>query len=154
MIARPPANDFHTDRPDRPHHRHRLLDIRLETVRRPIFDESVFLRFFCFLRKAPYISIDSVSTIALFTMLLDLLTLGLWSKLARLTHYAFDAVLVSAILAGVKRSTGLTFQADQIGSDENDAFRKFTYKYLGMGEWIMDQTVAIAGSSKWFKRTR
>ncbi|KAJ5337734.1 hypothetical protein N7520_005016 [Penicillium odoratum] len=26
----------------------------------------------------------------------------------RLTHYAFDAVLFSAFLAGVKRSTGLT----------------------------------------------
>lgn len=69
--------------------------------------------------------------------LLDLLTLGLWSKVGRLTHYAFDAVLselsspmprllvsriawlllhdkpltyaiVSAFLAGMKRSTGLT----------------------------------------------
>ncbi|CAK1355603.1 unnamed protein product [Cercospora beticola] len=29
--------------------------------------------------------------------------------LGRLTHYAFDAVLVSAFLAGVKRSTGLTY---------------------------------------------
>ncbi|KAL1991573.1 hypothetical protein VTN49DRAFT_4881 [Thermomyces lanuginosus] len=28
--------------------------------------------------------------------------------LGRLTHYAFDAVLVSAFLAGIKRSTGLT----------------------------------------------
>lgn len=30
------------------------------------------------------------------------------SQLGRLTHYAFDAILVSAFLAGVKRSTGLT----------------------------------------------
>jgi hypothetical protein len=30
-------------------------------------------------------------------------------KLGRLTHYAFDAVLISAFLAGVKRSTGLTY---------------------------------------------
>ncbi|PSK50320.1 hypothetical protein B9Z65_264 [Elsinoe australis] len=29
--------------------------------------------------------------------------------LGRLTHYAFDAVLLSAFLAGVKRSTGLTY---------------------------------------------
>lgn len=28
--------------------------------------------------------------------------------LGRLTHYAFDAVLVSCFLAGIKRSTGLT----------------------------------------------
>jgi hypothetical protein len=61
--------------------------------------------------------------------LLNLLTFGLWGKLGRLTHYAFDAVLckifpplwwwddhradfspllVSAFLAGMKRSTGLT----------------------------------------------
>lgn len=29
-------------------------------------------------------------------------------QFGRLTHYAFDAILVSAFLAGVKRSTGLT----------------------------------------------
>merc|ERR1711988_1992334 len=29
--------------------------------------------------------------------------------LGRLAHYTFDAVLVSAFLAGVKRSTGLTY---------------------------------------------
>lgn len=29
-------------------------------------------------------------------------------QLGRLAHYAFDAVLLSAFLAGVKRSTGLT----------------------------------------------
>ena len=27
-------------------------------------------------------------------------------------------------------------------------------KYLGVGEWVMDQSVAIAGSSGWFERTR
>lgn len=30
-------------------------------------------------------------------------------KLGRLTHYAFDAVILSAFLAGVRRSTGLTY---------------------------------------------
>jgi hypothetical protein len=30
------------------------------------------------------------------------------TQLGRLTHYAFDAILISAFLAGVKRSTGLT----------------------------------------------
>lgn len=29
-------------------------------------------------------------------------------QLGRLAHYTFDAVLISAFLAGVKRSTGLT----------------------------------------------
>jgi hypothetical protein len=35
--------------------------------------------------------------------------LTLFFQLGRLTHFAFDAVLVSAFLAGVKRSTGLTY---------------------------------------------
>ncbi|KAI4738196.1 hypothetical protein E4T44_15223, partial [Aureobasidium sp. EXF-8845] len=40
--------------------------------------------------------------------------------LGRLTHYAFDAVLISAFLAGVKRSTGLTpsINEDKITDNE------------------------------------
>ncbi|MCJ1455291.1 hypothetical protein MMC28_005645 [Mycoblastus sanguinarius] len=34
-------------------------------------------------------------------------------QLGRLTHYAFDAILVSAFLAGIKRSTGLTYAQPQ-----------------------------------------
>ncbi|KAL2268436.1 hypothetical protein VTJ83DRAFT_3282 [Remersonia thermophila] len=86
-------------------------------------------------------------------MLLDLLTLGLWSKLGRLTHYAFDAVLFSAFLAGMKRSTGLTFKTDKVAGD-NKEVSKWVSKYLGLGEWVMDQSVAIAGASPWFERTR
>ncbi|EQB59272.1 hypothetical protein CGLO_00369 [Colletotrichum gloeosporioides Cg-14] len=107
--------------------------------------------------------------------LLNLLTLGLWSKFGRLTHYAFDAVLswfllsyrpdpsddnrlmllptVSAFLAGMKRSTGLTFKTDR-AAGENKDMSKWIDKYLGVGEWVMDQSVAIAGSSGWFERTR
>ena len=33
------------------------------------------------------------------------------AQLGRLAHYTFDAVLISAFLAGVKRSTGLTYVA-------------------------------------------
>ncbi|KAF3017807.1 hypothetical protein E8E14_010191 [Neopestalotiopsis sp. 37M] len=84
---------------------------------------------------------------------LNLLTFGLWGKLGRLTHYAVDAVLISTILAGMRRSTGLTFQSKQIGGDNADT-NKWIEKYLGVGEWVMDQSVAIAGSSPWFKRTR
>ncbi|KAH7353972.1 duf1748 domain-containing protein [Plectosphaerella cucumerina] len=88
-------------------------------------------------------------------MLLNLLTLGLWSKLGRLTHYAVDAVLISTVLAGMKRSTGLTpsFKTDR-ASGENKDMNKWIDKYLGVGEWVMDQSVAIASSSGWFERTR
>ncbi|KAL6849705.1 hypothetical protein ACO1O0_009248 [Amphichorda felina] len=88
-------------------------------------------------------------------VLLNLLTLGLWSKVGRLTHYAFDAVLISTILAGMKRSTGLTpsFKTDRVSGD-NKEMSKWIDKYLGVGEWVMDQSVAIAGTSGFFDRTR
>ncbi|KAI9896285.1 hypothetical protein N3K66_008457 [Trichothecium roseum] len=84
---------------------------------------------------------------------LNLLTFGLWSKVGRLTHYAVDAVLLSAFLAGMKRSTGLTFKTDRVAGD-NKEVSKWVDKYLGVGEWVMDQSVAIAGSSGFFERTR
>ncbi|KAK4447818.1 DUF1748 domain-containing protein [Podospora aff. communis PSN243] len=86
-------------------------------------------------------------------VLLNLLTFGLWGKLGRLSHYAFDAVLISAFLAGMKRSTGLTVKTDKLGS-ENQEVKKWVDKYLGVGEWVMDQSIAIASSSAWFERKR
>ncbi|KAJ5944629.1 hypothetical protein N7516_004797 [Penicillium verrucosum] len=70
----------------------------------------------------------------------------------RITHYAFDAVLFSAFLAGVKRSTGLTLNSDKI--TENKDVKKWVDSYLGVGEWMMDQSVAVMGSSAWFERRR
>ncbi|VUC20116.1 unnamed protein product [Clonostachys rosea] len=86
-------------------------------------------------------------------LILNLLTLGLFSKVGRLTHYAFDAVLISTILAGMKRSTGLKFRTERV-SGENTELSKWINKYLGVGEWVMDQGVAIAGSSGYFERSR
>ena len=73
--------------------------------------------------------------------------------LGRLTHYAFDAVLFSAFLAGMKRSTGLTLKKDKVAG-ENKEMTKWVDKYLGIGEWLMDQSVAVASSSGWFERSR
>jgi hypothetical protein len=88
-------------------------------------------------------------------MFLNLLTFGLWGKLGRITHYAVDAVLISTILAGMRRSTGLTpsFKTDRVAGDNKET-TKWVDKYLGVGEWVMDQSVAIAGSSGWFQRNR
>jgi len=72
--------------------------------------------------------------------------------LGRLTHYAFDAVLFSAFLAGVKRSTGLTLKSEKL--TENKEAKKWVDSYLGVGEWIMDQSIAVMSSSGWFDRTR
>ncbi|KUJ18726.1 DUF1748-domain-containing protein, partial [Mollisia scopiformis] len=74
--------------------------------------------------------------------------------LGKVAHYAFDAVLISTILAGMKRSTGLTpsFKKDSVS--ENKDVQVWIDKYLGVGEWVMDQSVALAGSSSWFERKR
>ncbi|KAL1892482.1 hypothetical protein Sste5346_006992 [Sporothrix stenoceras] len=63
--------------------------------------------------------------------------------------------IVSAFLAGMKRSTGLTpsVKTDKVAGD-NKEMNKWIDKYLGVGEWVMDQSVALAGSSSWFERTR
>ncbi|QUC18986.1 uncharacterized protein UV8b_03227 [Ustilaginoidea virens] len=73
----------------------------------------------------------------------------------RLTHYAFDAVLISAFLAGMRRSTGLTpsFKPEKVAGDNKEVSR-WIDKYLGVGEWVLDQSVAIAGSSGFFERRR
>jgi len=74
--------------------------------------------------------------------------------ITRLTHYAFDAVLISAFLAGIKRSTGLTPSLNSDRITENREIKKWIDKYLGVGEWVMDQSVAVLGSSGWFERRR
>jgi len=77
------------------------------------------------------------------------------TMLGRLIHFSFDAVLISAVLAGMKRSTGLTpsFKTDKVAG-ENKEVQKWIDKYLSVGEWVMDQSVALAGSSSYFTRTR
>ncbi|EZF24355.1 hypothetical protein H112_03211 [Trichophyton rubrum D6] len=70
----------------------------------------------------------------------------------RLTHYAFDAVLFSAFLAGIKRSTGLTLNSDKI--TESKEVKRWLDGYLGVGEWVMDQSIAVLGSSGYFERKR
>jgi hypothetical protein len=46
-----------------------------------------------------------------------------------------------------------SFKTDKVAG-ENKEMSKWVDKYLGVGEWVMDQSVAIAGSSGWFERTR
>jgi hypothetical protein len=37
---------------------------------------------------------------------------------------------------------------------ENKEVNVWIEKYLGIGEWVMDTSVAFAGSSSWFERKR
>ncbi|KAE9975405.1 hypothetical protein EG328_003193 [Venturia inaequalis] len=72
--------------------------------------------------------------------------------LGRLTHYAVDAVLLSAFLAGVKRSTGLTVKTEDMTKSAD--VKKWIDNYLWVGEVVMDQSVALMSSSGYFERKR
>ncbi|KAF2436721.1 DUF1748-domain-containing protein [Tothia fuscella] len=74
--------------------------------------------------------------------------------LGRLTHYAFDAVLLSAFLAGVKRSTGLTPSIKSESMTQQTDVRRWIDNYLWVGEVVMDQSVALMSSSGYFERKR
>ncbi|KAJ6513433.1 hypothetical protein C8R45DRAFT_347294 [Mycena sanguinolenta] len=69
--------------------------------------------------------------------------------IARLLHYAFDAVLISTVAAGVRRSSGFTLNSELI-SEPN--LRSAADKYLGVGESIFDMIQATAVNSTYFKR--
>ncbi|TID13447.1 putative duf1748 domain containing protein [Venturia nashicola] len=74
--------------------------------------------------------------------------------LGRLTHYAVDAVLLSAFLAGVKRSTGLTPSVKTEDMTKSTDVKKWIDNYLWVGEVVMDQSVALMSSSGYFERKR
>lgn len=74
--------------------------------------------------------------------------------LGRLFHYTFDAILFSAFLAGVRRSTGITPSVNQEKIMDSKEVKKFVDSYLSVGEWAMDQSVALFGSSSYFERKR
>ena len=46
-----------------------------------------------------------------------------------------------------------SFKTDKVAG-ENKEVSKWVDKYLGVGEWVMDASVAFAGSSSFFERTR
>ncbi|ODQ82076.1 hypothetical protein BABINDRAFT_160274 [Babjeviella inositovora NRRL Y-12698] len=62
-------------------------------------------------------------------------------------HYSIDLVLVSIVLAGIRRNTGLTFNADEFHS--MDA-RRYISKFLGLGERMYDYTVSLVRHSGYF----
>ncbi|RHZ49342.1 hypothetical protein Glove_522g28 [Diversispora epigaea] len=71
--------------------------------------------------------------------------------LGKLFHYSADAILIAAILAGVKRSTGLTFNPNRI---ENAALRSVVEGILGIGEWLFDKSIGYVSTSAYFERRR
>ncbi|KAG9042046.1 hypothetical protein FS837_011390 [Tulasnella sp. UAMH 9824] len=69
----------------------------------------------------------------------------------RLIHYGFDAFLLSAFLAGVKRSTGLTPALSRVPDKD---IRHILQSYLEIGEYAFDFAVVIFGRSQFFERRR
>ena len=55
------------------------------------------------------------------------------------------------MLAGIKRSTGLTPKTSAIESKD---IRSVVDRYLGFGEWVMDLSIGYVGSSSYFERRR
>ena len=52
----------------------------------------------------------------------------------------------------VQRGPSPSLSSDKIS--ENSEVRKYIDSYLGMGEWVMDQSVAILAATSWFERKR
>ncbi|EIN10335.1 DUF1748-domain-containing protein [Punctularia strigosozonata HHB-11173 SS5] len=60
----------------------------------------------------------------------------------RITHLAFDALLIAAFLAGIRRTTGLT---PAIAKVPNKDIRQFLRSYLEAGEYAFDFAVVVMG---------
>ncbi|KAF9030302.1 DUF1748-domain-containing protein [Hymenopellis radicata] len=69
----------------------------------------------------------------------------------KLVHLGIDAIIISAFLAGVKRTTGLT---PALGQVPNKDIRQLLRSYLEFGEYAFDFAVVIFGRSASFERTR
>jgi len=71
--------------------------------------------------------------------------------LGRLVHLGIDAVLISAFLAGVKRSTGITPALSAVPDKD---IRQLIESYLEVGEYAFDFAVVFFGRSRFFERKR
>ncbi|EAU83056.2 hypothetical protein CC1G_13338 [Coprinopsis cinerea okayama7 len=67
----------------------------------------------------------------------------------RLFHYAFDAALLSTVLAGVRRSSGFSPDTTLIS---DPTARGIADKFLGVGETVFDMLQGTAVNSSYFKR--
>ncbi|KAI8993188.1 hypothetical protein BDB01DRAFT_847098 [Pilobolus umbonatus] len=67
----------------------------------------------------------------------------------RLFHFTVDAALVSAVLAGIKRNTGLQIATHNM---ENEEMKKYLEKYLNVGEWVLDSSAVFMSNSPYFER--
>ncbi|KAF8736582.1 hypothetical protein AX14_014318 [Amanita brunnescens Koide BX004] len=69
--------------------------------------------------------------------------------LGRLAHYALDAVLLSTVVAGVRRSSGFAPDTSLIN---DPSIRSLAERYLGVGDSVFDMIQAIAVNSPYCTR--
>lgn len=69
--------------------------------------------------------------------------------LGKLVHIGFDALIISAFLAGIRRTTGLTPKLSDV---PNKDVRQMLRSYLEFGEYVFDFAVVICGRSSSFER--
>ncbi|CCA67235.1 hypothetical protein PIIN_01068 [Serendipita indica DSM 11827] len=69
----------------------------------------------------------------------------------KLIHLTVDALLISALLAGIKRNTGITPSLDVV---PNKDLRALLSSYLEAGEYAFDFTVVFLSRSRYFRRQR
>ncbi|KAI5951392.1 hypothetical protein KGF54_004466 [Candida jiufengensis] len=69
--------------------------------------------------------------------------------MSRLTHYGIDLVLISIILAGIHRNTGLQFDTSHFNSID---IRRWFGNYLHFGEICYDKLVSVLKFSGYFKQ--
>ena len=86
----------------------------------------------------------------------------------KLIHIGVDLLLVSTLLAGIRRNTGLQFDLNRLEQStiipnktshdqDNDGSwhpmaKRYLVKYFSVGESFYDYLVATLGSSKYFER--
>ncbi|KAF4614102.1 hypothetical protein D9613_007698 [Agrocybe pediades] len=70
--------------------------------------------------------------------------------LGKLVHYTVDAVLLSTVVAGIRRSSGFSPDATAIS---DPTIRSVAEKFLGVGETVFDMVQATAVNSSYFKRS-
>ncbi|KAI0787383.1 hypothetical protein C8Q74DRAFT_1366281 [Fomes fomentarius] len=69
--------------------------------------------------------------------------------IGRLVHYGLDAVLVSTVLAGVRKSSGFKVETEKIS---DPTLRSVADNYLGFGERLFEFFQGTAVNSDYFKR--
>lgn len=67
--------------------------------------------------------------------------------LGRLVHWTADALMVSTVLAGVKRASGLSPDTERFMEPN---VKMALQKYLAAGDFIFDSTLSFAQNSQFF----